>query len=243
MPPRILMIVTSNSLMGNTGQPTGVWAEELAVPYFALVDAGAQVDLASPAGGVVPIDPASIKDRGLNEDATERFLGDELAQSKVASTRKAIELDMAPFDAVFFPGGHGTMWDLPNDAGVTRMVEQAFTTGKLIASVCHGAAGLVTARRPDGRSIVYGRRISSFTDSEEAALALTSIVPFRLESTLRELGGLFERAENWRPFAVRDGQLVTGQNPQSSALVAQQLLQALGLSKRSAATSQSTIAS
>lgn len=231
MPSHILMILTSNSRMGHTGKPTGVWAEELAIPYYALVDAGARVDLASPAGGLAPIDPASIKDVGLNDAVVERFLADEVAQSKTASTRKAAELDVAAYDAVFFPGGHGTMWDLPNDPGVTRAVEQAFASGKFIASVCHGAAGLVAAKRPDGQSIIHSKRITSFTDSEETAVGLTDVVPFRLEGRLRELGGVFECAADWQAFVVRDGQFVTGQNPQSSSLVAQQLLQALGLTQ------------
>jgi putative intracellular protease/amidase len=136
-------------------------------------------------------------------------------------------MNMADFDALFFPGGHGTMWDLPHDAGVTRAAEQAFAAAKLIASVCHGAAGLVSAKRADGRSIVDGLRVNSFTDAEEAEVGLTQVVPFALEQRLRELGGRFEGAPNWQPFALRDGLLITGQNPQSSALVAQQLLQAL----------------
>jgi len=133
------------------------------------------------------------------------------------------------FDAVFFPGGHGTMWDLPVDAGVTRAVEAAFAAGVLIASVCHGAAGLVTAKRADGKSIVEGKRINSFTDAEEDAVGLSGVVPFQLESRLRELGAVFAGAANWQAFAVRDGQFITGQNPQSSKLVAQHLVEALGL--------------
>lgn len=138
-------------------------------------------------------------------------------------------MDAASFDAVFFPGGHGTMWDLPVDAGVKAAVETAYAAGKLIASVCHGAAGLVSARRADGKAVVEGHRINSFTDAEEEAVGLAAVVPFRLETRLRELGALFEAAPNWQAFAVRDRQFVTGQNPQSSALVAHLLLQALGL--------------
>lgn len=224
---RVLMIVTSNSRMGDTGKPTGLWAEELVVPYYAFVDAGVEVVLASPAGGPAPIDPASVKPRGSNEPVIERFLGDAAAQAAVSATARASEVDASEFDAVFFPGGHGTMWDLPQDAGVTRAVERALAEGKVIASVCHGAAGLVTARRPDGRSIVQGKRVNSFTDAEESEVGLSAIVPFLLESRLRELGGRFEGAGNWQPFVVRDGLLITGQNPQSSALVAQEVLDAL----------------
>lgn len=227
MTSRILMIVTSNARMGDTGQPTGLWAEELAVPYYALADAGVEVTLASPAGGPAPIDPGSIKPVGQNDPVVERFLADTLLQGRIAATPKASEFDGAAFDAVFFPGGHGTMWDLPVDAGVTRAVERAFAASKLIASVCHGAAGLVTAKRPDGQSIVKDLRVNSFTDAEEKAVGLEKVVPFLLETRLRELGGRFEGTGNWQPFALRDGQLITGQNPQSSHLVAQSLLAAL----------------
>ncbi|NRT56701.1 type 1 glutamine amidotransferase domain-containing protein [Sphaerotilus uruguayifluvii] len=227
MTSRILMIVTSNARMGDTGQPTGLWAEELAVPYYALADAGVEVTLASPAGGPAPIDPGSVKPVGQNDPVVERFLADTLLQARIAATPKASEFDGAAFDAVFFPGGHGTMWDLPVDAGVTRAVERAFAARKLIASVCHGAAGLVTARRPDGHSIVKDLRVNSFTDAEETAVGLEKVVPFLLETRLRELGGRFEGTGNWQPFALRDGQLITGQNPQSSHLVAQSLLAAL----------------
>ncbi|MEW5836256.1 MAG: glutamine amidotransferase [Lysobacterales bacterium 14-68-21] len=229
MKPRILMIVTSNSRMGDSGEPTGLWAEELAVPYYALVDAGADVTLASPAGGPAPIDPRSVKAKGENDAVVERFLADAALQARIADTPKAADFDGAGFDAVFFPGGHGTMWDLPDDAGVTRAVERAYAGNRLIASVCHGAAGLVSARRPDGGSIVEGRRVNSFTDAEEVAVGLEKVVPFMLESRLRELGGRFEGTANWQPFAVRDGQLITGQNPQSSARVAEMLLEALGV--------------
>jgi putative intracellular protease/amidase len=224
---RVLMIVTSHNRMGDTGKPTGIWAEELALPYCQLVDAGVQVVLASPVGGAVPLDPSSVKAAGQNHPVVDRFLNDAMAQALMLSTQKASAVDAAQFDALFFPGGHGTMWDLPLDAGVKRAVETAFGGRKLIASVCHGAAGLVSARRPDGQSIVQGLRVNSFTDAEEAAAGLTAVVPFQLESRLRALGGKFEGAANWQPFAVRDGQLITGQNPQSSALVAAHLLEAL----------------
>lgn len=227
MTSRILMIVTSNARMGDTGKPTGLWAEELAVPYYALADAGVDVTLASPTGGPAPIDPGSIKPVGQNDPVVERFLADTDFQARIAKTPQASDFDGAEFDAVFFPGGHGTMWDLPVDAGVTRAVERAFAAKKLIASVCHGAAGLVTAKRPDGQSIVKDLRVNSFTDAEEVAVGLENVVPFMLETRLRELGGRFEGAANWQPFAIRDGQLISGQNPQSSHLVAQELLKAL----------------
>jgi putative intracellular protease/amidase len=227
MSKQVLMIVTSNSKMGNTGKATGIWAEELALPYYAFIDAGHSVTPASPSGGAVPIDAGSMKAQGSNHASVDRFLLDAKAQAAVASTLKAEYVSAAKFDAVFFPGGHGTMWDLPTDAGVTRAVEEAFAANRIIASVCHGAAGLVSAKRPDGLSIVAGKRVNSFTDAEEEAVGLTAVVPFQLESRLRSIGGVFEGAANWQAFAVRDSWLITGQNPQSSGLVAQHVLAAL----------------
>jgi putative intracellular protease/amidase len=225
---RILIIVTSNARMGDTGKPTGLWAEELAAPYFAFVDAGFDVEIASPQGGAAPVDPGSLKPKGENDAVVERFLADEAAQRKVRATARVAEVDAAAFDAVFFPGGHGTMWDLPGDAGVTRAVESAYAAGKIVAAVCHGPAGLVSARRPDGQPLVAGKRVNAFTDDEEREAGQAETVPFLLESRLRSLGAKFEKTGNWQPFAVRDGQLITGQNPQSSAEVARLVLQALG---------------
>ncbi len=224
---RVLMIVTSHARLGDTGKPTGLWAEELAVPYFALRDAGVQVDLASPAGGRVPLDPASLKPAGQNEPAVERLLSDDAMQRLVADTAKVAEIDGAAYDAVFLPGGHGTMWDLPSDAGVIRAVESAYAAGKLVTAVCHGPAGLVGAKKPNGEPLVKGLKVNAFTDAEEEAVGLSRVMPFLLESRLRELGGRFEGAPSWQPHAVRDGQLITGQNPMSSAKVAQLLLEAL----------------
>jgi putative intracellular protease/amidase len=224
---RILVIVTSNAQMGPGGKATGLWAEELAVPYYLLRDAGAHISIASPAGGAAPIDAGSIKAAGENSAVLERFLADAALQQALRNTTRASSVNAAEFDAIFFPGGHGTMWDLPTDPGVKQAVESAFASGKFIASVCHGAAGLVSARRADGKAAIEGFRINSFTNAEEAAVGLAQVVPFQLESRLRELGALFEGAANWQAFALRDGPFITGQNPQSSAQVAQQLMQAL----------------
>jgi putative intracellular protease/amidase len=231
MSKRVLMIVTSHSTMGDTGKATGIWAEELAAPYYIFQDAGMEVEIASPKGGKVPFDPASIKPQGQNEASIERFLADPVAQRKVAESLVAMAVDTAGFDAVFLPGGHGAMWDLPNDAGVTRAVEAAFAANKVIAAVCHGPAGLVTAKRPDGKSILFGKQVNGFTNEEEAAAGQIAVVPFLLETRMRELGGKFEKAPNWQVFAVRDGQLITGQNPNSSTLVAQHVLAALDASQ------------
>lgn len=228
---RVLMIVTSNAELGDTGKATGIWAEELAVPYYAFIDAGLAVELASPKGGAVPFDPASIKPKGQNETHVERFLADVEAQRRCSATCATAQVDAASFDAVFFPGGHGTMWDLPTDQGVTLTVEAAYRANKIIAAVCHGPAGLVAAKRPDGKSILQGKRINAFTNAEESAAGLTQVVPFALETRMRDLGGIFVNADNWHAFAVRDGNLITGQNPMSSALVAQHVLDALGVVK------------
>ena len=228
---RVLIIVTSNAKMGDSAKVTGIWAEELAVPYYAFIDAGITVELASPKGGAVPFDPASLKPKGQNGTQVERFLADAEAQRRCASTRATTQIDVAGFDAIFLPGGHGAMWDLPKDQDVTRAVEAAYQANKIIAAVCHGPAGLVAAKRPDGKSILHGKRINAFTDDEEAAAGLTQVVPFALETRMRDQGGVFEKAANWQPFAIRDGNLITGQNPMSSALVAQHVLEALGVVK------------
>ena len=226
---RILMIVTSSNRMGNTDKPTGLWAEELAVPYYALVDAGASVVIASTTGGKAPIDPGSVKAKGANDPAVERMLADPALQAMIENTQPILDVKIEGFDAIFFPGGHGTMWDLPTHSGVKMAVESAYGSGKFIASVCHGAAGLVSAVGNDGQPMVRGKRVNSFTDAEEREVGLAGVVPFMLESRLRELGGVFEGADNWQAFAIRDGQLITGQNPQSSAKVAEMLIEALGI--------------
>jgi putative intracellular protease/amidase len=225
----ILILVTSHALMGGSGKPTGLWAEELATPYYQLADAGVQITLASPRGGVVPLDPASLKPAGQNEASVERMLGDATLQQRLAHSLPLASLQGQRFDAVFMPGGHGTMWDLPQDPQVIATVQNTLAAGRWVASVCHGVAGLVGARRPDGQPVVAGLRVNSFTDEEERAVGLDKAVPFLLESRLRELGARFESGPAWQPYVVQDGLLITGQNPQSSALVAQALLKALGL--------------
>lgn len=231
----VLMIVTSNAKMGNTGKATGIWAEELTVPYYALLDAGAHIEIASPNGGAVTLDPSSIKVKGQNEASVERFLADAMALSKIHKTLPVSKVNAATFDAVYFPGGHGTMWDLPEDEGVTKAVEAAYAADKIIAAVCHGPAGLVSAKRPDGKSILFGKRVNGFTDAEEDAAGLSQVVPFKLETRMRELGGVFECGNLWQAYAVRDGKLITGQNPASSKLVAALVLQALELGSEQAA--------
>lgn len=221
---RILIVTTSHARMGDTGKPTGLWFEELATPYWVFRDAGAAVTLASVAGGPVPIDATSME--GEIAESVRRFQADPDAMRQLTESVPVAALAAQDFDAVFLPGGHGTMWDLPDHAALTRLLEDAWAQGKTVSAVCHGPAGLVNVRDQDGRPIVAGRRVSSFTDSEERAVGLAEAVPFLLESRLVALGGQFDKAPDFEPFAVRDGQLVTGQNPASSAEVARLMLEA-----------------
>jgi putative intracellular protease/amidase len=232
---QIAIVVTSNSKMGDSGKPTGIWVEELAVPYYQFLDADITVVIASPLGGAVPFDPSSVAAVGKNSPQVERFLADATAQNTVQTTPMVATLDPAVFDAVFLPGGHGTMWDLPSDAAVARLVEKQFAANKIVAAVCHGPAGLVSAKRADGKSILFGKKVNAFTDAEETAAGLMAVVPFALESRIRELGGLFEGVANWQAHAVRDGNLITGQNPASSEKVAALVLEALKESAKLAA--------
>ena len=224
----ILMILTSHAQLGNSGKPTGIWAEELTTPYYALLDAGMQVTLASPLGGLPPFAQGSVKESvEANEGSVKRFLQDANAMEKFKATLTTASLKAEDYSAVFLPGGHGTMWDTATDAHTARLVSDTFNAGKPTASVCHGPAGLVQAKRSDGKSIVFGKKVNAFTNEEETAAGLMDVVPFHLESKLRELGGIFEHGSMWGAYAVRDGNLITGQNPASSALVAQHVVAAL----------------
>jgi putative intracellular protease/amidase len=235
MKKQVAIVVTSNNKMGDSGKPTGIWVEELAVPYYQFIDAGMNVTIASPLGGAVPFDPSSVAATGKNSPHVERFLADADAQKAVQTTLMVATLDPTAFDAVFFPGGHGTMWDLPNDPAVKKLVEKQFLANKIVAAVCHGPAGLVSAKRADGKSILFGKKVNAFTDAEETAAGLMAVVPFTLESRIRELGGVFEGVADWQPHAVRDGNLITGQNPASSEKVAALVLEALKESTKLAA--------
>ncbi len=224
---QILIIVTSCQQMGDHGKPTGVWAEELSIPYYKFIDAGYKVDIASPRGGPVGFDPASIKAEGGNAAETERLLQDPSVQNQLQQSLPLAGVRAADYAAVFLPGGHGTMWDLPEDKEVKRVIEEAYAQDKVIAAVCHGPAGLLNATAPDGKPILAGRKVNGFTNEEEAAVGLSMVVPFELETRMRSLGADFTKAAPWQPYAVHDGRLITGQNPQSSALVAQEVLSAL----------------
>ena len=223
---RVLMVLTSHDQLGDTGEKTGFWLEEFAAPYYRLLDAGAELTLASPAGGQPPLDPKSSAPDAQTA-ATERFNSDEAAQEVLAATRRLSELEAADFDAVFYPGGHGPLWDLADDADSIAMIEALLQQGKPVAAVCHAPAVLVNVKAESGEPVVKGRRVSGFSNTEEAAVGLTDVVPFLLEDRLVELGGEYLRSEDWHPHAEVDGLLITGQNPASSELVADKLLVAL----------------
>ena len=222
----ILMVLTSHDRLGDTGKPTGFWLEEFAAPYYVLKDAGHRITLASPAGGQPPLDPKS-DEPDAQTDATRRFNDDEEAKAALAETERLADLDPARFDAVFFPGGHGPMWDLAEDADVKRIIEELARAGKPVAAVCHGPAVFKQAVNADGAPLVQGKRVTGFTNEEEQAVGLTDVVPFLLEDLLREQGADFSRAEAFQPHVVRDGILITGQNPASSEPAAEALLEAL----------------
>ncbi|MCH4024715.1 MAG: type 1 glutamine amidotransferase domain-containing protein [Acetobacter fabarum] len=217
---KILMIATSADRLGQSGHATGVWLEELTTPFYAFRDAGADVTLASIAGGAVPVDTRSVKEAGQNEASVDRYLADPTLRQTVAETPKFTTIDAAGFDAVFLPGGHGTMTDYPENPDLARLIELFDRSGRIVSAVCHGPAGLLSARKPDGTPFVAGRRVSAFADSEERAVGLEHTVPFLLEDRLRALGAIYEKGPDFASFATQDGTLLTGQNPASAARVA-----------------------
>ncbi len=224
---KVLIILTSHAVIGDTGKPTGVWFEELTTPYYAFVDAGASVEIASIDGGKVPIDPASIETAEKNPPSVNRFLADKDAMAQIEASRPVTQVSADDYDAVFLPGGHGTMFDLPDSRALATLLSQAWAKGKVVSAVCHGPAGLVNVVDSNGKPIVAGRRVAGFSNTEEEAAGLTKAVPFLLEDRLRALGGLYEKGPDFTPFAERDGKLITGQNPQSSQEVARLVLDAL----------------
>lgn len=228
----ILMVLTSHSMVGDTGKHTGVWFEELATPYYEFVDAGAKVEIVSIDGGNVPIDPASLKPAGENPPDVERFLKDTVAMGKIRQSGNVSHMNASDYDAIFLPGGHGTMWDLPNSAALGNLLSDAWAKGKVLGAVCHGPAGLINVRDTDGKPVVAGRRVAGFSDSEERAAGLDKAVPFLLETRLRELGAKYEHGPDFTSFAVTDGRLVTGQNPQSSQATAHSLLEVIRNNKQ-----------
>jgi putative intracellular protease/amidase len=223
---KILMVLTSHDRLGDTGKKTGFWLEEFVAPYYAFLDAGAEVTVVSPKGGQPPIDPKSDAPDAQTKD-TKRFKNDAEAQRVLANTGRLADADVADFNAVFYPGGHGPLWDLANDADSVRLIETALAKGKPVAAVCHGPAVLKDAKRADGAPLVRDLRVTGFTNSEEAASGLTEVVPFLLEDLLASLGGKYEKGADFQPHVVRDGLLVTGQNPASSEPAAKAVLELL----------------
>lgn len=222
---RILLVLTSHAVKGSTGKPTGVWLEELAAPYYIFLSAGFEVDVASIAGGKVPLDPGSIV--GEQPDCVTRFLADDVAMQPIIQSKSLAGISAADYEAVFLPGGHGTMWDLPESQALATLLGNAWTSGKVVAAVCHGPSGLVSAMDAEGRPIVAGRNVTGFSNSEDDAVDLSNVVPFLLETRLKTLGGLYACGPDFQPFALRDGKLVTGQNPASSEKTAELTIEAI----------------
>jgi len=222
----ILMVLTSHDQLGNTGRKTGFWLEEFAAPYYALKEAGARLTVVSPLGGQPPLDPKSDEPDSQTE-ATRRFKGDVAAQAVLANTGKLSEVKAQDFDAVFYPGGHGPLWDLAEDQHSIVLIEQMIGAGKPVAAVCHAPGVLRHVKAADGTPLVRGKKVTGFTNTEEEAVGLTAIVPFLVEDMLKENGGIYSKLGDWQPYAITDGLLVTGQNPASSEAAAQALLKLL----------------
>jgi putative intracellular protease/amidase len=223
---KILIVLTSHDQLGDTGKKTGFWLEEFAAPYYVLKDAGASITLASPKGGHPPLDPTSELPDNLTE-STKRFRTDKAAQAELANTKSLADVSANDFDAIFYPGGHGPMWDMPDNATSIALIEAFLKAGKPVAAVCHAPAAFVNVRGKDGEYLVKGKRVTGFTNAEEEAVGLTAVVPFLLEDRLKERGGLYSNGASWAPFVQVDGKLVTGQNPASSESAAKELLKLL----------------
>jgi putative intracellular protease/amidase len=223
---KILMVLTSHDKLGDTGKKTGFWLEEFAAPYYVFKDAGAEITLASPKGGQPPLDPKS-DEPDAQTAATERFKQDSQSQAALASTVKLSEIAPLHYDAVFYPGGHGPLWDLAEDQESIAIIETLHQAGKPVALVCHAPGVLRHVKGSDGTPLVKGRKVTGFTDTEEKAVGLTDVVPFLVEEELIALGGNYSRADDWQSYVVQDGNLITGQNPASSEEAARRLLEVL----------------
>ena len=222
----VLIVLTSHDKLGDTGKKTGFWLEEFAAPYYVLMDAGAAVTLASPKGGQPPLDPKSDLPENLTE-ATKRFRADRAAQAALATTKRIADVSADDFDAVFYPGGHGPLWDMADNAQSIALIEAFLESDKPVAAVCHAPAALVNVRRKDGAYLVKGKRVTGFSDVEEEAAGLTAVVPFLLEDRLKERGGIYSKGASWASYVQVDGKLVTGQNPASAGPAAKELLKLL----------------
>lgn len=224
---KVLMVLTSHDTLGNTGKKTGFWLEELAAPYYVFKDAGAEITLASPKGGQPPLDPMSDEPM-FQTELTQRFNADEVAKAQLAETVRLDSVDQKDFDTVFYPGGHGPLWDLAEDPNSIKLIESFIAAGKPIALVCHAPGVLRRVTNADGTAFVQGRYVTGFTNSEEEAVGLTKVVPFLVEDELIGLGAVFSKVKDWGVHTVVDGQLITGQNPASSNEAAEALVAALG---------------
>ncbi|GAB7529247.1 type 1 glutamine amidotransferase domain-containing protein [Pseudomonas sp. 3A(2025)] len=223
---KVLMVLTSHDTLGTTGRKTGFWLEELAAPYYAFLDAQAEIVLASPKGGQPPLDPKS-NEPDFQTDLTRRFETDAVASALLASTVRLDSVSAADFDAVFYPGGHGPLWDLAEDPVSIRLIESFLAAGKPAALVCHAPGVLRHVKNPDGTPLVQGKNVAGFTNTEEEAVGLTHVVPFLVEDMLKANGGLYSQGPDWSSHVVRDGLLVTGQNPGSSSETAKVLIDLL----------------
>jgi putative intracellular protease/amidase len=223
---KILMVLTSHDELGDTGNKTGFWLEEFAAPYYVFKDANADITLASPLGGQPPIDPSSDAE-GAQTAATARFKDDNPAQDVLAKTLVLSTIDADDYDAIFYPGGHGPLWDLAEDADSIKLIERFANSDKPIGAVCHAPAVLKHPKNPDGTPLVSGKSVTGFANSEESAVGLTEVVPFLVEDMLIANGGQYQKGDDWASFALTDGKLITGQNPASSEAAAQKLLSLL----------------
>ncbi len=226
---KILIVLTSHDQLGDTGRTTGFWLEELAAPYYAFTDAGAQIVLASPKGGQPPLDPKS-NEPDFQTDLTRRFQADPAATAQLATTVRLDSVNQGDFDAVFYPGGHGPLWDLANDRHSIALIESFIAAHKPVALVCHAPGVLRDVKAADGSPLVAGRKVTGFTNSEEAGVGLTDVVPFLVEDMLRAAGGQYSKGPDWGSYVVSDGLLITGQNPASSAETAAALVKHLSAS-------------
>jgi len=220
---KVLIVLTSHSELGNTGKKTGFWIEEFAAPYYVLADAGAEITLASPKGGQPPIDPKS-DEPDAQTDATKRFKADAGLKEKLSQTVKLAEINEIDFDAVFYPGGHGPLWDLANDEKSINLIQDFLNADKPVALVCHAPGALIKVKRADGEPLVKGKEVTGFSNSEEDTVQLTDVVPFLLEDEIKKLGGKYTKGPDWGSYVKKDGLLITGQNPASSEEAAKVLL-------------------
>ena len=227
---KVLIVLTSHSDLGNTGEKTGFWVEEFAAPYYVMADAGVELTIASPKGGQPPIDPKSAAPDAQTA-ATKRFNSDTELKNKLAHSVKLSEVNQADYDAVFYPGGHGPLWDLANDEHSIALIEDFYKHNKPVAFVCHAPAALVKVKAPNGDPLVKGKEVTGFSNSEEEAVQLTNVVPFLLEDEMTNLGGKYSKGADWGSYVKQDGLLITGQNPGSSEEAAQLLLKTLKANK------------